>query len=348
MPEITNISCYCFARLEGLKALRNDLISECRAAGLKGTILLSKEGINVFLAGARDGIDHVVSAIRRVPGLESLTPKFSTTDYQPFSWMIVRIKKEIIAFGVPGIDPASRTSPKLPPEVLRQWLKEGRDFTLLDTRNDYEVKLGTFEGALDLGIGNFRQFPEAVAKLPEELKDRPLVMFCTGGIRCEKAGPFMESAGFREVYQLDGGILKYFEHCGGDHYQGECFVFDQRVGVDPALQETETAQCFVCQSPLTPSEQADDRHVPGVSCPHCFRSPEDQMRESIARREEKIRQFTTPLPGSQPYENRRPVFVSEDFRGMTLLGFLQKILSAAHEDWEAVLTSGRVRDSQKL
>ena len=128
--------------------------------------------------------------------------------------------------------------------------------TLLDTRNDYEVKLGTFKNALPIGIDHFREFPDAVRKLPPEMKEQPIVMFCTGGIRCEKAGPFMEREGFENIFQLDGGILKYFEECGGAHYDGECFVFDQRVGVDPSLQETESTQCFRCQTPLTEADQA--------------------------------------------------------------------------------------------
>jgi predicted sulfurtransferase len=187
--------------------------------------------------------------------------------------MLVRLKKEIIAFGVEGIDPARRTSPKLSARELKQWLDEGRPVTLLDTRNDYEVRLGTFRHALPIGVDHFRDFPAAVRRLPDTLKEQPIVMFCTGGIRCEKAGPFMEREGFRQIYQLDGGILKYFEECGGAHYDGECFVFDQRVGVDPALHETDSVVCFGCQSPLTEAEQEDPRYVPGRTCPYCFQTP---------------------------------------------------------------------------
>ena len=152
--------------------------------------------------------------------------------------MRVKIKREIIAFGIPGIDPARNPSRKLSPRTLRQWLDEGRSVTLLDTRNTYEIERGTFRGALPAGIRHFRDFPRAVERLPARLKNQPVVMFCTGGIRCEKAGPFMEREGFRDVFQLDGGILKYFEECGSAHYDGECFVFDERVGVDPTLRET--------------------------------------------------------------------------------------------------------------
>jgi predicted sulfurtransferase len=198
----------------------------------QSAVLLSTEGINLFVAGSRESINLLLVELRNVPGLSSLEPKISESEHQPFNRMLVRIKKEIIAFGVEGIDPGKRTSPKLPATTLKQWLDEGRTVTLLDTRNDYEVKLGTFKNAHTIGIDHFREFPDAVRKLPESMKDQPIVMFCTGGVRCEKAGPFMEMEGFRNIFQLEGGILKYFEECGSAHYDGECFVFDQRVGVD--------------------------------------------------------------------------------------------------------------------
>ncbi len=184
--------------------------------------------------------------------------------------MLVKIKKEIIAFGIDGIDPARRPTEKIPARTLKQWLDEGRQVTLLDTRNDYEIRLGTFRGARAAGIDHFREFPEAVGRLPEEMKSQTVVTFCTGGIRCEKAGPFLELAGFANVFQLDGGILKYFEECGGAHFEGECFVFDRRVGVDAALRETNAVLCFNCQMPLREDEQRDPRYLPDVSCPHCF------------------------------------------------------------------------------
>ena len=172
MPTVTNISTYKFAALSDLKPLRERLIAQCLDWGLKGTILLSTEGINLFVAGPRAEIDWLVAELRAIPGLEGLSPKFSLSDQQPFTRMLVRIKKEIIAFGVEGIDPARRTSPKLPARELKRWLDEGRPVTLLDTRNDYEVKLGTFKNALPANISQFRDFPDAVSKLPEELKQQ--------------------------------------------------------------------------------------------------------------------------------------------------------------------------------
>ena len=267
--SITNIAAYHFAELTDLKSLRQRLLGLCKAWGLKGTILISTEGVNLFVAGGASEIDLLLAELRSIPGLESLTVKTSVSNHQPFSRMLVRIKKEIIAFGVEGINPARRTSPKLPAATLKQWLDEGRRITLLDTRNDYEIKLGTFRGALPAGIDHFRDFPQAVERLPESLKDEPVVMFCTGGIRCEKAGPYMEREGFRQIYQLDGGILKYFEVAGGAHYQGDCFVFDRRTALNPQLEPTPTAQCFACRAVVTPREQISPLFVEGVSCPHC-------------------------------------------------------------------------------
>ena len=270
MSAVLNISTYKFAPLSDLVPLRDRLRVFTVAHGLRGTILLSSEGINLFVAGLRDDVQALLAELRAVPGLADLTPKESFSSEQPFNRMLVKIKKEIIAFGIEGIDPARRPSPKLSARTLKQWLDEGRAVTLLDTRNDYEVKLGTFRGALVPHIDHFRDFPGAVAKLPAELKNQPIVMFCTGGIRCEKAGPFMEREGYTDVHQLDGGILKYFEECGGAHYEGECFVFDRRVGVDSALRETDAKLCFNCQMPLTVAEQRDAAYVPDISCPHCI------------------------------------------------------------------------------
>jgi predicted sulfurtransferase len=238
MAAFINISAYTFTPLEDLPALRERLLTAATAKMLKGTVLLSPEGINLFVAGMPANVEAFVTLLRSIPGLEHLTPKESRSTQPPFGRMRVKIKKEIIAFGIEGIDPARRPSPKLAPQTLKEWLDQGKPITLFDTRNDYEVELGTFRGARRAGIARFRDFPGAVRQLPPELKDQPIVMFCTGGIRCEKAGPFMEREGFRNVFQLDGGILKYFEQCGGAHYDGECFVFDERVGVDAGLRET--------------------------------------------------------------------------------------------------------------
>ena len=267
--EVINLSCYKFAPLEGLEELRTRLQEATKAHGLKGTILLAPEGINFFLAGTRPQLAAVLEVIRAVPGLADVVPKESPSSDQPFKRMLVKIKKEIIAFGVEGVDPARRPATKISARQLKQWLDEGRPVTLLDTRNDYEVRMGTFKGAVVPQIWNFRDFPAAVEKLPAELKTQPVVMFCTGGIRCEKAGPFMAMQGYTDVLQLDGGILKYFEEVGGAHYEGECFVFDERVGVGPDLRETGSVICFNCQMPLTVEDQQRSDYVYEKTCRHC-------------------------------------------------------------------------------
>ena len=267
---VINLSCYKFSPLEDLLVWKQRLSEVCQVQGVKGTILLAPEGINFFLAGTRQQLDGVLQLIRTIPGLADIKPKESPSRAQPFKRMLVKVKREIIAFGVEGVDPARQPSPKLKAAELKRWLDEGRPVVLLDTRNVYESGMGTFEGALTTPIWNFRDFPKVVETLPADLKKRPVVMFCTGGIRCEKAGPYMQRLGYQDVYQLDGGILKYFEEVGGAHYQGECFVFDERVGVDPQLQPTGSTLCFHCQMPLSKEQQADPRYVYEKSCPHCF------------------------------------------------------------------------------
>ncbi|MDB6080580.1 MAG: rluA [Akkermansiaceae bacterium] len=348
MPVVTNIAAYKFARLENLKALRERLLVLCKERALRGTILLAPEGVNLFIAGDAPDVEVLLAELRAIPGLEDLKPKVSESDHQPFSRMLVRLKKEIIAFGVEGIDPAAYTSPRIESQTLKQWLDEGKPVILFDTRNDYEVKLGTFAGAIPAGIDHFRDFPAAVARLPEEMKNAPVVTFCTGGIRCEKAAPFMERMGFKDVYQLEGGILKYFEETGGAHYDGECFVFDQRVGVDPGLRETGSAVCFACQSPLTAEEQADARYVENVSCPHCFRSDQALLEERIAARQEAIRRVTTPLPGSVAYENRRPIRISAPHEGWAMIDVLCAVFPHfERETWLETIAAGLVLDARE-
>ncbi|MEJ0038055.1 MAG: sulfurtransferase [Gammaproteobacteria bacterium] len=343
MHPIVNIAAYSFLPLSDLNSLRARLQRQCKDWELKGTILLSPEGINLFVAGTAENIELLLAELRSWPGLATLQPKISETDHRPFRRMLVRIKKEIIAFGVEGIDPSRRTSPKLAPRELKRWLDEGRPVTLLDTRNDYEVKLGTFRNALPIGIDQFREFPRAVGKLSPELKERPIVMFCTGGIRCEKAGPFMEREGFKNVFQLDGGILRYFEECGGEHYDGECFVFDGRVGLDAGLRETDSSQCFNCQSPLTKADQQHEHYVAGKSCPHCFRSEAEHMAARIARRHERIRQLAVSLPGSQPRDHFKPVNVPAQSDGQTLLDALCRVAMHIPADiWQQRCNDGRV------
>ena len=234
--QFTNLAGYKFVPLDGLAALREQLQNRCDALGLKGTILVSPEGINAFVAGPSAEIATFQAEMRADPRFQDLRFKESASTTLPFQRMRVRIKKEIITLRVPGLDPARHPAPAVTPADLKRWLDEGRDIVLLDTRNAFEVEAGTFRGAKHLGLKSFGQFPSAVDAIDPLLKDKTVVAFCTGGIRCEKAAPLLIGQGFQDVYQLQGGILQYFEECGDAHFEGRCFVFDERISLDGELQ----------------------------------------------------------------------------------------------------------------
>ncbi len=265
--NIINISAYKFLPLTDLPALKTIFLEKATELGLRGTILLSPEGVNCFFAGDAKAVRVYQQLLGDKFG--ELPYKESHSQYQPFKRMLVKIKAEIIAMGVPTVKPHETPAPRISAQELKQWYDEGRDFILLDTRNDYEIRLGMFKNTMNLNIATFRDFPEAVANLDPVFKEKTFVTVCTGGIRCEKAAPLMISLGFKQVYQLDGGILRYFELCGGAYWEKECFVFDERVAVNSALQETTTVQCFACRSPLTSEEQQDVRYQIGLTCPYC-------------------------------------------------------------------------------
>jgi UPF0176 protein len=232
-----NIAGYKFIPLNALSELRTALLEVCTDLGFKGTILLSVEGINITVAGIPTQVECFKAYLKNDARFEDMTFRESYSVAQPFKRMKVKIKQEIITMHRPEVCPETLPrAPHISPAVLKQWLDEKRDITVLDTRNDYEVKLGTFATAESLGINDFGDFPQAAKKLNPT---KPIVMFCTGGIRCEKAALHLLDQGFSDVYQLDGGILNYFATVGGAHYQGDCFVFDERVAVDINLQESQ-------------------------------------------------------------------------------------------------------------
>jgi len=268
--NIINIAAYRFVTLTDLPELRVQLKEKCLTLDLKGTILLAPEGINLFLAGTREHISEFIEFLTQDERFTEMEFKESPSSHRPFNRMLVKLKKEIISMGMPEISPSTNPAPSVPAKMLKSWLDEGREVVLLDTRNEYEVRLGTFNNAHTLDIDTFRAFPEEIEKLDPALKEKTIVAFCTGGIRCEKAAPVLLNAGFKEVYQLAGGILKYFEEVGEEHYNGDCFVFDRRVAVNPKLEESGVVQCFNCLSPVSPEEQATPEYVPDVSCPHCI------------------------------------------------------------------------------
>ena len=268
--KIVNIAGYRFVDLPDRDELRQPFRDICSKLNLKGTILLSHEGINFFLAGSRESIDSYIDYIEQDSRFKDITLKQSFTDYQPFNRMNVRLKKEIISIGLNHIKPAEFTGEEITPVDFKQLLDDGKEVLVLDTRNDYECRIGTFENAMELDIKSFRDFPRAVSEISDEYKDTPVVMFCTGGIRGEKASVVMMDAGFSNVKQLKGGILGYFEEVGGAHWDGDCFVFDQRVAVNPELKETEVAQCFACRNPLSIEDQKSEHYEIGISCPYCI------------------------------------------------------------------------------
>jgi UPF0176 protein len=267
--DTVNIAAYRFVSLDNLSRLREELREKCLSLQLKGTILLAPEGINLFLAGAPASVASFIAGMHADSRFSAMEYKRSTSAEQPFNRMLVKLKKEIIPMGLPAINPAEQPAPALSARTLKAWLDEGRDVVLLDTRNQYEIRLGTFRDATHLDIDTFRSFPNAAAQLDESLKDKTIVTFCTGGIRCEKAAPLLKSNGFKHVFQLQGGILKYFEEVGDAHYDGECFVFDRRVALNGKLQDAGTVQCFNCLSPVSPQEQRSAEYIPDVSCPRC-------------------------------------------------------------------------------
>ena len=240
IDTVLNISCYKFVPLPDAAALRELLHARATAAGLKGTILLAEEGINFFLAGAAEAVRGFVDALRTDARFADLEPKESWSATVPFRKMLVKVKREIIRMDHPTIRPDQGRAPSVDPATLRRWLAqghddEGREVVTLDTRNAFEVDAGTFDNAIDWRINRFTEFPKALAEHREQLQGKRVVSFCTGGIRCEKAAILMHEQGLPDVLQLEGGILKYFEEVGGQHYSGDCFVFDGREALAPDL-----------------------------------------------------------------------------------------------------------------
>ena len=269
-----NISAYRFVALDGLPELRESLRQTTKEAGFKGTILLAPEGINMFLAGAPEKIQAWVKWLQADPRFASVQPKESWSDHQPFNRMLVKLKKEIITMRQPQVRPIGVRAPAVKPPVLKKWLDNGHDdsgrpVVLLDTRNAFEVEIGTFQEAVNPRMKSFGQFPDRILRMQPDLAGKTVVTFCTGGIRCEKAVLYMQEHGFDHVYQLDGGILKYFEEVGGSHYRGDCFVFDRRVALTPELKEASSVECFNCRGIVAPEDQMRPEYVFGISCHHC-------------------------------------------------------------------------------
>ena len=269
-----NIAAYKFISLDNLEELRPQYQALCEKLGLKGTVLLTPEGINMFVSGTRKHIDDYLAWVRSDARLADLEWKESLSNEQSHRRMLVRIKKEIITMRMPLIKPELGRAPSVDPKTLKRWLDQGHDddgvpVVMMETRNAFEVDVGTFANTLDYRIDKFTEFPAVAAAHKDELQGKTVVTFCTGGIRCEKAAIHMQNIGYEHVYQLEGGILKYFEEVGGAHYNGDCFVFDRRTALNPKLEATPTVQCYACRAVVTPREQLSPQYRYGVSCPHC-------------------------------------------------------------------------------
>jgi UPF0176 protein len=290
MNPLVVAAIYKFVKLTDCAALRAPLHAQCEALGITGTLLLAEEGINGTIAGTRYGIDNILAYLRGDPRLADLDHKESTTNQPPFYRMKVKLKKEIVTMGVPGIDPTELVGQYVRPEEWNALISDP-DVLLVDTRNDYEVDVGTFKGAVDPRITTFREFPEFVKNNFDPEKQPRVAMFCTGGIRCEKASAYMLQQGFPEVYHLQGGILKYLENVPAEQslWQGECFVFDQRVAVGQGLAQGHYELCYGCSRPITAEEKASPKYQAGVSCPSCYDGLTPEKRAAALERQKQVK-----------------------------------------------------------
>jgi UPF0176 protein len=283
------VAFYRFSTLDEHAEWQGPLLDVCRKHGVKGTILLAPEGVNGTIAGGRQGIADVLELVRRICGLDGEDVKFSEAAEMPFRRMKVRLKKEIVTMGVAGLDPAAGAGTYVEPADWNDLIADP-DTVVVDTRNGYEVGLGTFAGAVDPGTASFSEFPAWAQENRERLAGRKVAMFCTGGIRCEKATAYLRSIGLEDVFHLKGGILKYLEEIPEREslWRGECFVFDERVSVGHGLSEGEAGLCRACRRPLTAADRQSPHYRPGVSCPYCREERSEEDRSRYAERHRQV------------------------------------------------------------
>lgn len=284
----TVITFYKFVQLDNFAELRQPLLELCQGQGIKGTILLALEGINATVAGTDQALGVLLSYLTQDPCLADLTYKTSWTEEQPFARMKVKLKKEIVTLGQPDVSPAKKVGTYVDPRDWNQVISDP-DVVVIDTRNNYEVDIGTFHGATNPATDSFRQFPNYAAQQLDPAKHKKVAMFCTGGIRCEKASSYLLEQGFEQVYHLKGGILKYLEEVPAEDslWEGECFVFDERVTVQHGLEPGSYAMCRGCGHPVSEAEMQSPHYEPGIACPHCHDKLSEDQR---ARFTERVRQ----------------------------------------------------------
>ena len=266
-----NIAGYKFEQLDSLDTLIPEFQDKCDELELKGSVYLSPRGINFSISGTEANIENYIEFMESDSRFLNIPLKRTYSETQPFRRMKVRLKKEIISLGRDDIDPRELTGEYVSPQELLSMYENNEDVVVLDTRNEYETRVGLFENAVDLQLDTFRDFPKAIEQLPEEYKDKKIVMYCTGGIRCEKASAVMLKAGFTDVKQLEGGVLDYFKETGGKYWNGDCFVFDERVALDTDLNETEYIYCYICREPLSAEEKASPDFKINEYCPYCIK-----------------------------------------------------------------------------
>ncbi len=290
MSQFVVAALYHFTPLEDLEGHQAQLRAVMEPAGVKGTILLAREGVNGTIAGTREGIDAALDAIRALPGCASLEHKESAASEQPFLRLKVRLKKEIVTLGQPGVDPTKEVGTYVAPEDWNA-LIDDPDMVVIDTRNDYEVGIGTFNGAVNPETESFRDFPAWFREFRKTHPQKKMAMFCTGGIRCEKASSFLLSEGVEEVFHLKGGILKYLEHVpeADSQWEGECFVFDGRVSVRHGLKEGNYDQCYACRRPITAADKLHPHYQEGVSCHQCYDEYDEAKRAAFRERQKQMR-----------------------------------------------------------
>jgi UPF0176 protein len=289
MSDIIAAAFYKFVELPDFKALREPLLTSCERVGVKGTILLAAEGINGTIAGKRDDVHAVLGFLRSDPRLADLEHKESSAKEIPFLRMKVRLKREIVTLGVPGVNPSRMAGTYVKPEAWNTLL-EDPNVVLVDVRNDYEVELGTFKGALNPRTKSFSELPRWV-ETEAALRTKPKVaMFCTGGIRCEKSTAYLRMAGFEEVYHLQGGILKYLETVPEheSRWEGECFVFDERVAIGHGLKQGRYELCRSCRMPLSEADKSSPYFIAGVSCPKCHALRSEEKKRALAERHRQV------------------------------------------------------------
>lgn len=288
---ITVAALYRFADFKDPTSLQLPLLALCRAEAIKGTVLLATEGVNGTIAGRADGIAAVVAHIRALPGCDGLDVKYSHADAMPFYRMKVLIKKEIVTLGQPNVDPVAKAGIYVAPEDWNALISDPNT-VVIDTRNDYEVGIGSFAGAINPQTPTFRDFPGWFRANRDTIiaGKRRVAMFCTGGIRCEKSTAFLRAEGIDEVYHLEGGILRYLEIVPEEEslWHGECFVFDQRVSVGHGLELGTHGRCHACRDPLSPDDMTSPHYIEGISCPHCYDRTDAARRDRFAERQKQV------------------------------------------------------------